>query len=80
MEQTSKPDPRWSATTRGLVAMIAARHAVTADLGCNCGWRPDPDEPTGAPPFESQWLQWAAHNADAILAALADDGALRRPS
>lgn len=79
------PTPeRWSANTRGLVALTVADHAVTGvHLGfvaCTCGWEPNPDEPTGAELPLSDWLQWAAHNADAILTALADEGLLREAS
>lgn len=70
---------RWTPDTRGLVAMTAARHAVTLTLGCTCGWEPNPQEPTGAEPAKSEWLQWAAHSADAILAALADARLLLQP-
>lgn len=68
--------PTWDANTRGLVAMTTAQHAVTGAVVCTCGWEPDPDVPAASDPFGSRWLQWAAHNADAILTALAREGLL----
>lgn len=68
--------PCWDAKTRGLVAMTTAQHAVTNHVGCTCGWEPDPDVAAAPDPFASRWLQWAAHNADAILGALAREGLL----